>query len=63
MKPENVDAAKKFVEAIRKFSEHPSNLENLESYLSYHFDRWLQIYANTPANIASEMEHFAIMEI
>ena len=56
-------AAAVFVEAIKTISTKPANLDNLESYLSYHFPEWLKRWANTPENIAAEMRNFAKMEI
>ena len=56
-------AAAVFVEAIKTISTKPANLDNLESYLSYHFPVWLKRWANTPEAIAAEMREFANMEI
>ena len=56
-------AAEDFVNAIKTIANKPGNLDNLESYLSYHFAVWLERYANTPDNIAAEMREFAEMEI
>lgn len=58
-----INAAADFVEAIKRLAENPQNLENLESYLSWHFPEWLERYANTPEKIATEMLSFANMEI
>lgn len=55
--------AEKFCEAIRTLANKPENLNNLESYLSYGFDKWLTTWANSPENIAAEMKEFAEMEI
>ncbi len=51
--------AKAFCEAIKKMSENTETLENFGSYLSYHFDTWLEKYANTIENITEEFNHFA----
>ena len=59
----NEKLAHEFIMAIRTFVEKPDNLENFESYLSYHFDAWLEKYANTPENFINEMKHFAEMEV
>ena len=56
-------AAADFVNAIKTIANKPENLDNLESYLSYHFSEWLEKYANTPEDIAAEMREFAEMEI
>lgn len=59
----NETAAKIFIEAIRQVASKPDNLNNLELYLAQHFDKWLEVWGNTPENIAAEMKHFASMEI
>ena len=41
----------------------PDNLDNFESYLSYHFDVWMGKFANSPDGLTSEVKHFAEMEI
>lgn len=56
-------AAPDFVNAIKTIANKPENLDNLESYLSYHFAVWLEKYANTPEDMAAEMREFAEMEI
>lgn len=48
--------------AIKKLAENESALFNFECYLSHHFGAWLEQYANTPGNIASEFEHFSNIE-
>ena len=59
----NEKAARIFVEAIRQIANKPENLNNLELYLSQHFDKWLEAWGNTPENMAAEMKCFASMEI
>ena len=61
--PEYEKQAEKFCEAIRTLANKPENLNNLESYLTYNFDKWLTTWANTPENLAAEMKEFAEMEI
>lgn len=56
-------AAADFVNAIKTIANKPENLDNLESYLSYHFSEWLKKYANTHEDIAAEMREFAEMEV
>lgn len=51
--------AKRFCKAIKEIASNESSLENLECYLSYHFDEWLKKFANTPAWMANEMEQFS----
>ena len=55
--------AAQFVEHIKTIAAKPENLDNLESYLSYHFAEWLQKYANTPETLVCEMREFANMTI
>ena len=55
--------AEEFCEAIRTLANKPENLNNLESYLTYNFDKWLATWANTPENLAAEMKEFAEMEV
>ena len=46
MKKYTIEAAQ-FCNAIRELANKPENLQNLESYLERHFDKWLEKYANT----------------
>ena len=55
--------AKEFCNALRAIAGKPDNLENLESYLSYHFAEWMNKYTNTPENITAELKSFADMDI
>ena len=56
-------AAADFVEAIKLIATKPDNLDNLESYLSWHFSEWISKWANSPASLVEEMKEFAEMEI
>ena len=62
MKKYTVEAAQ-FCDAIRELASKPENLQNLESYLEWHFEVWLDKYASTPDCMAAEMSEFARMEI
>ena len=62
MKKYTVEAAQ-FCNAIRELANKPENLQNLESYLEWHFDKWMEKYASTPDDMATEMSNFAQMEI
>lgn len=62
MKKYTIEAAQ-FCNAIRELANKPENLQNLESYLEWHFDKWMKKYANTPDCMAAEMSEFAQMEI
>ena len=55
-------AAEDFCQSIKVLASKPENLANLESYLIYHFQEWLERYANTPEGIAAEMKEFANMQ-
>lgn len=57
------EQAKEFINAIKAIANKPNNLENLESYLSIHFQVWLEKYANTPENMVSELKEFMSMNI
>ena len=63
MNRKHEQTAKQFCEALQAIAGKPENLENLESYLSYHFAEWMNKYANTPENITAELKRFAEMEI
>lgn len=57
MKYEN--EAKRFVEAVVALANNEDALDNLEYYLSMHFDVWMQKFASTPESITAEMNSFA----
>lgn len=59
----NKKCATIFVNAIKEIASKPDNLDNLECYLSNHFDVWMEKYANNPVNLATELKCFAEMEI
>lgn len=55
--------AAQFIQAIKTIAVKPDNIDNLECYLSIHFDSWLKRYANTPEGLVSEIKEFAEMGI
>ena len=55
--------AHEFTEAIMMFAEKPDNIDNFESYLSRHFDVWMEKFAYNPESLTSEVKQFAEMEI
>ena len=59
----NKNYAEMFVNAIKELATKPDNLNNLESYLSNHFDVWMEKFANNPDGLATELKQFAEMEI
>ena len=63
MNRKHEQTAKQFCEALRAIAGKPENLENLESYLYYHFAEWMNKYANTPENITAELKSFADLDI
>lgn len=60
---DNAEYAREFVKAIETIAEKPDCLKNLQMYLTYNFNAWLEKFANTPESIASEMKEFAEMEL
>ena len=55
--------AEEFINAIKAISKKENNLNNLQLYLSMHFESWLKKWANTPEGIVSELKEFANMQI
>ena len=55
----NTECAKMFCNAIRRMANCPDAIDNLESYLSYHFDEWMKKWANCPTDLAAEMKEFS----
>ena len=52
-----------FAEALRIFAKNPDAIDNIESYLSYHFGSWFEKWANTPEGLAREMAMFAMIGV
>lgn len=48
--------------AMESLSKNPENLENFICYLECHFASWLEKFANTPQNFASELKEFASID-
>ena len=57
------ELAEKFINAIKEITSKPDNLDNLECYLSHHFDVWMEKFAYNPECLVSELKHFAEMKI
>lgn len=53
------ELAHEFCAAIKKLGENERTLENLESYLSFHFCDWMKKYAHDPECITAELKCFA----
>ena len=60
---ENKKNADILIQAIKDLASKPENLENLNSYLSFHFSEWLETWASTPEGLAEELKMFATMEV
>ena len=63
MERKHEQTAKQFCEALKTIAGKPENLENLELYLSRHFQKWLERYANDPENITAELKQFAEIDV
>ena len=63
MERKHEQTAKEFCEALKTIAGKPENLENLELYLSIHFQKWLERYANDPENITAELKQFAEIDV
>lgn len=53
------EQADRLCDAIKYMADDNNALENFNSYLSYHFDAWLQYVNNNVENFVSEVEQFA----
>ena len=60
---QNKESADIFTQAIKDLASKPENLENLNSYLSFHFSTWLNKWANTPEGLSEELKMFAEMDV
>lgn len=58
----NEELANIFTESIKRLAENPARLENLNLYLSYHFDKWVKKFANTAEGLTSEIKEFSQIE-
>lgn len=56
------EQADRLCNAIKHMTNDDNALENFNSYLSYHFDAWLNQYVNNDVeSFVSEVENFAHM--
>ena len=62
-KREFEELAERFIEAIKRISKKEENLNNLQHYLSIHFEQWIERFARTPLAIVCEIESFADMDL
>lgn len=51
--------ARRLIEAIRRLASNEGNLLTMETYLSFHFQDWMEKFANTPEGMADEFESFS----
>lgn len=58
----NAENAKLFIEAIKNLSKKNYVLENFESYLSCHFDSWLEKYSTNLDAFVEEFLYWANSE-
>ena len=59
---DNEQLANIFTESIKRLAENPAKLENLNCYLSNHFDNWIKKFANTAEGLTSEIKCFSEIE-
>lgn len=59
MKTNYEKEARQVCAAIKKMAENENTLNNFEIYLSFHFKEWLKKFANTPQDMACELQEFA----
>lgn len=59
----NEELANIFTESIKRLAENPARLDNLNSYLTYHFDNWVEKFANTAEGLTSEIKCFSEIEL
>lgn len=62
MNRKHEELAARFCAAMKKMCDNSGSLENFQNYLSWHFDVWMQEYANDPEGLTHELETFAEIE-
>lgn len=55
------ESASRMCDAIVALANDKDALYNFTSYLTHHFDSWLQKFASTPEGMANEFQFFAEM--
>ena len=55
------ELAHEFCAAIKKLASNEDAINNMESYLSYHFESWMKKWAYDPDSITGELANFAKM--
>lgn len=58
----NEKLSKALCDTIRKFSENPAGIDNMELYLNRHFELWFKKFVTTPEGLISEMELFSTID-
>lgn len=59
LKKYDIDYRKILVDALKRFTEKPENIENFSSYLDRHFYKWLDKFANNPLSFICELDQFS----
>jgi hypothetical protein len=55
------ETAKILCDGLRKFAENPAAIDKFEIYLSYHFVKWFEHFADCPENLAYEIYNFSLL--
>lgn len=56
------ELAKILCDGLRKFAENPAAIDNFECYLSHHFGKWFENFADCPEHLAFEISQFSQIE-
>lgn len=55
------EQAQALCKALKVMASNENAIDNFESYLTQHFDVWMQKWANTPDGLVDEIKNFAEM--
>lgn len=61
--PKYTELAKAFRDVIERLAANNYALDNMESYLSWHFGTWFEKYVTTPDSLIYELETFAGIDL
>lgn len=59
MERKYIREARTLIHSIQRMNSSKHALLNFQAYLECHFGEWLQKYANTPEDLAAEVEAFS----
>lgn len=59
----NEKNAKILCDAIKKMVNNENAINNFQSYLEFHFDKWMQKYAYDPDGLTTEFKNFSETEV